>query len=379
MTTASGCTAVDNTRALLRLYADPGRADGIGHGQWTTILGAARRARALGHLAVRLRLAGVMATVPEPVAAHFESADRVIRRQRQRLHLELRELGEAVDDLDAPVVLLKGAAYEALKLPLAAARVASDVDILVRPEDLHRVEDRLKARGWVSIELNAYDERYYREWSHEIPALSHPSRSLEVDVHHSIAPGLRGNSPAVRALFERSMPCEWRVGRAGRRPRPFQVLDPADQLLHLAVHTFASSDLAGRLREVMDFDLLYRIYCAPGGPVDPGVAMDRASSSGTDRAFWWALHFARRWLGTPVEPALLDRTGRPGAVLRSAMNWACDRSMLPGITQRRTRIEFAAELALLTRYQWHRLPLRLLLPHVVEKARRRVLDREAAS
>lgn len=372
-------SAVDETRALLHLYADPSHAGDIGLGQWAAVLGAARRARALGHLASRLRLAGVATILPEPVAAHFESADRVIRRQRQRLHLELREVGDALDDLDVPIVLLKGAAYEALGLPLAAARVASDVDILVRPNDLRLVEDRLKARGWGSIELSAYDERYYREWSHEIPALSHPARGLEVDVHHSIAPGLRGDSSPVRALFERSLPCEWRVGRAGRRIRQFRVLEPADQLLHIAVHTFESSDLACRLREVMDFDMLYRAYCGPGGHVDPRIAIERAAATGTDRALWWTLHFAHRWLGTPIDRSLLDGAGRPDPLVRYAMNWACDRSMLPGVTQRRSRVEFAAELALLTRYQWHRLPLRLLVPHVVEKARRRLLDREAPS
>ena len=60
------------------------------------------------------------------------------------------------------------------------------------------------------------------------------------------------------------------------------------------------------------------------------------------------------------------------------MDWFSDRSMLPGAGQRRTGSEFLAEIGLLTRYQWQRLPMKRLVPHVFEKVRRRVTGQDAA-
>jgi hypothetical protein len=379
-----GYRATPPTQTLLALYSNPARAASMSPGEWSTVLGSARRSRSLGHLGLRLAHAGVLRDVEPRVLGHFESAAMVVRRQRQRLRWELYELADALRDLDAPVVLLKGAAYEAQGLAVARARLAADVDVLVPRSQLAEAEARLLTQGWQSVELSDYDERYYREWSHEIPALTHPARGMEVDVHHSIGPALPGESVAVGSLFERSREVAWQAREGGSPVTRFRVLQPIDQLVHVAIHTYGSSDLALRLREVMDFDLLFRGYCASreGGAeshaFDSAALVERAAEMGQARAMWWTLHYAQRWLGTPIDPALLSRQGRPAAATVAMMDWLSDRSMLPGASQRRTGAEFAAEIGLLTRYQWQRLPLRRLVPHVLEKVRRRLLGRDAA-
>lgn len=377
--------AMPATRALLALYADPSSALSISPAQWSAILGSARRSRSIGHLALRLAQAGVLHDVPQRVLEHFESAAFVVRRQRQRLRWELFELADALRAYGGPVILLKGAAYEVQSLPLARARLAGDVDLLVPRVDIEEVERRLSSRGWRSAELGDYDERYYREWSHEIPAMMHPDRGLEVDVHHSIGPALPGDSAAVAGLVGASREVSWQVLPGRPIERRFRVLQPIDQLVHLAIHTYGGSDLSLRLREVMDFDLLFRTYCGPvpdglgEGSVEATGLLDRARELGQARAMWWTLHHARRWLGTPVDSAMLTGSGRPWRAAVAAMDWMSDRSMLPGVRQRRTSAEFAAELALLTRYQWQRLPVRRLVPHVLHKVRRRLLGDEAAA
>jgi hypothetical protein len=365
------------TRLLLAIHSRPERVAELGPQQWMDVLAACRRARCLGHLSMRLAQAGVLDRVESRVLEHMQSATRVIERRRRAMRWELVELGDALRDIDAPAVALKGAAYELADLPLAAARVASDVDLLVSPESLPAVEARLKTLGWESVELSDYDERYYREWSHEIPALVHPARGLEVDVHHSIAPGLRGDAPAARDMLASSRAVSWSVGGAAQRTDRFNVLSPTDQLVHVAIHTFAGSELSLRLREVMDFDLLYRHWCVDRRESDAAAMLVRADELGLARAVWWMLHFSKRWLATPVPDETLSGLGRAPAPLRLLMDRVVDRAMLPGRVQRRSHREFVAEVALLARYQWQRLPIRRLVPHVLEKARRRLLDVEA--
>jgi hypothetical protein len=369
-------STVDATRALLAVYADPRCAPAIGAEQWMAILGACRRARCLGHLASRLAHAGVIDRIEPRLVEHLQSAAVVIARQRRALLWELRELAEALEALPHPVVALKGSAYLLADLPLAAARVASDVDLLVPPDGLAAIEARLKGLGWQGVELTDYDDRYYREWSHEIPALTHPSRGIEVDVHHSIAPGVPGDGPAARGLIEASRPVRWTYGAGGAWTDRFRLPSPTDQLVHVAVHSFSGSELAMRLREVMDFDLLFRHWCVERQDSSAAQILARAEEFGLARPTWWMMHYAVRWLGTPVPPEALAGGAVPSATLQTLMDGLVDRSMLPGLRQRRTHREFAAELALLGRYQWQRLPLRRLVPHVLEKARRRLLDRE---
>ena len=315
-----------------------------------------------------------MSAVPARVAEHFESAAVVIARRRRAVRWELRELSEALEASPYPVVALKGAAYEIEELALARARFVSDVDLLVPFESLEVVESTLRSRGWSSVEMSDYDERYYREWSHEIPPLVHPARSMEVDVHHSIAPRLHGSGDAARSLMRDSLPIPWSMPGNGRMSDRFRVLAPVDQLVHVGIHTFAGSELSMRLREVMDFDLLYRHRCIEHGLLDARDILDRAEALGASRPVYWMLHFAARWLGTPVGDVLRSRAPRPGWAARRAMEAVVDRSMLPGLQQRRSMPEFAAEVALLARYQWQRLPLGRLVPHLFEKGKRRLLD-----
>ena len=360
------------TRLLLDLYRDPSRAPALSGADWAEVLAATRRSRTLGHLGLALELARPVPAIGAPVAAHLESVQVLIRHRRRLLRREMTELGRATAPADTPVVLLKGAAYEALGLPLAQARLPADIDLLVERSRLAAVEHALRSAGWIAAEMNDYDERYYREWSHELPPFTHPARGIECDLHHSITPALRGPGVETQALIDASIEIGWDGHRR------FRVLQPVDQLIHCALHTFKDSDLGLRLRESMDFDLLYRHYAALD-PALPRTLARRANELGQVRPLWWAVHFARRWLASPVPAELLAMLPAPAPGTVRAMDWLCDRAMLPGPRLERTGLDRLAALLLLSRYQYQRLPLAKLVPHVLEKSRRRLLPaREAA-
>ena len=362
-----GIRCVPATAKLLQLYANPGGATVLAPRDWSSVLGAARRSRTLGHLGLRLLEAGVLPQVDPRITRHFLAARNVVRERRRLLRWELLELADALRDTACDIVLLKGAAYELQELPLAAARIASDIDLLVPRAHLATVERSLLARGWNLEEMSDYDERYYREWSHELPPFMHPMREVEVDVHHSITPSLSSDSEAMRLLLRDARTLRWPVGARGRVVERFKALAPIDQVVHAAVHTFGDSDLALRLREVMDFDWLYRRLLAEQGADAPVALARRARELGQTRPMHWALHFARRWLGTPVPADVLAELARSPARTR-LMEWLADRAMLPGERQHRRPIEAFAETALLARHHWQRMPLPRLVPHLARKA-----------
>lgn len=360
------------TVALLEAWRNPARAASFPPEKWSAILAATRRSRALGHLRMAIEARAGGARPDERVLAHFESVGTLVADRRRRLRREMSELSDAVRDLGVPVLLLKGAAYEALDLPIASGRLAADIDVLVPAQSIATIERRMVERGWEPAKMNDYDDRYYREWSHEIPPLVHPERGVEVDVHHSITPSLRGRGIDTAALLARSVEVEWE-GRRG-----FRVLQPIDLLIHCAVHTFKDSDLTLRLRETMDFDLLFRHFAGPSPDAFAASMLERAAELGQPRAIWWAMHFARRWLDTPISDSAMAHAAAPGAAAIASMDWLTDRSMLPGARIEREGLDRFAAIVLLARYHYQRMPITRLVPHLLEKSRRRHRPAETA-
>ena len=355
------------TAALLALWQQPLRALTLEPAAWSAVLGAARRARCAGHLMVRLREAGVIDRLPAPVRGQFESVSVLVAERAAQLRRELEALGEALAPLGGEVLLLKGAAYQAQGLPLAAGRIAGDVDLLVTRARLPRAESLLLGAGWMAQRLDGYDERYYREWSHELPPLRHPARSLEVDLHHALTPALAGGGLDEAAVLAQA-----------RRLEAFLVADPRDQVLHCAVHAFKDTELDGRLRELMDFDLLVRAH----GGADPvafsAALIERALEIGGASPLRWAARYATAWLGTPVAalaqpPGLAARrVQRRRWAVPSWRAWWMDRLMgasnLPGAISRPAAPAQLARLLLQARYHRLRMPPARLLAHLAHKS-----------
>lgn len=368
---------VPSTALLLRLYREPKSAPTLTPSDWSSVMGAARRCRAMGHLGLRLNQAGVLRDIAPAVTMHFDSVKLVIAERQRLLRWELSELSDVLSDLPFSIVLLKGAAYELQGMPLAGARMAGDIDLLVAKTHLALVEARLLEQGWAAAQLTNYDERYYREWSHELPPMKHPDRGVEVDAHDSITPGISGNSDAINLLLKSVHPIKSQHRSHGTAGSRFHALSPVDQLVHVAVHTFRDSELAIRLREVMDFDFLYRQLAAALPPNELSRSLtSRAAELGVSRPVWWATHFSARWLDTPCVPASTALAGAPSRPRLLAMQWLADHAMLPGALERSNAPQALAKTGLLIRYHWQRMPPLQLGKHLVRKSYRRFSERK---
>ncbi|WP_311964411.1 nucleotidyltransferase family protein, partial [Acinetobacter baumannii] len=91
-------------------------------------------------------------------------------------------------------------------LDAGRGRLFSDVDILVPKPRLDEVEAALMLHGWASTHLDPYDQRYYREWMHEIPPKVHVRRGISIDVHHAIMPETAADRPDPDLLRAAAIP-----------------------------------------------------------------------------------------------------------------------------------------------------------------------------
>lgn len=365
-------TDLQASLAWLQALRGPQQVQAWSLAQWQQVLRQARHLRLLARLAEAVQAAGLEGGLPEPVRAHLKSERQLSRWMTQSLVWTLDRVAAQLAQVSGPRVLLKGAAYLGQDLAIARGRLPSDVDILVPLADLAAVQSQLVAAGWSETEMDAHDQRYYREWSHEVPPMRHQAHPLELDLHHNILPPIAATTVDAQALLARLQP--------SRFPG-WQVLHPQDQFLHSAAHLFHDSEARGRLRDLVDMDGLARHFGSD--PAYWAGLPSRAQELGLAESFALAVHFLVQWLDTPIPAATQAEAAAYGPkglkrwwLLRifSSLLMPTDPDRLPPRSQ-----DWAAQ-ALLLRYHLWRMPLRILLPHLWHKWRagRRAAAEDAA-
>jgi|GEM_PF-46629 len=344
---------------LLRVLRRPQIAAELGGADWGVLLVQASGAALGGRLAALLEDAGVLDRVPararDRLAAARRTADRYERITRWEVACTQRALRGATER----IVLLKGAAYVIAGVPIGRGRIMSDVDILVARPDLPAVEAAVRVHGWRPVKSDPYDEHYYREYMHELPPLVHEERGTVLDIHHTIVPPTSRLKIAGADLLAAAEP----IGGTG-----LWRLAPPDMLLHTAIHLFHDGEVFGGLRELVDLDGLIRLF---GARPDfwPGV-VDRAGHRGLGRPLFYALHYCRHFLETPVPDMVHARlaTYAPPAPVRLLMDRLVAAAFAPVSPRPEDNGGAAARWLLYVRSHWLRMPPLLLARHLGRKA-----------
>lgn len=346
---------------LVQVIKDFELARSLSVTDWDLLVRQARRANLLASLACDLDQRGLNSAIPEAAGKHFFSARKLASAHERAIRWEVRCIYEALTHLDIPVVLLKGGAYLMAELPVSQGRFFSDIDVMVPRHALTEAEAALGKNGWATTHHDAYDQRYYRTWMHELPPLRHSQRNSVLDVHHTILPLTARLSPDPDKLFSASLLLE-----NGAR-----VLSGVDMVLHSAVHLFHDGELENGLRDLADLDSLLRHF----GKDERfwSDLVERARELGLERPLYYAVHYTNRMLATPVPDSVIaaTRDGAPAAILRWIMDSLFMRGLLPEHSSCDTRSSGLARWALYVRSHALRMPVHLLLPHLLRKSYRR--------
>ena len=348
-------------RPLLRFLRDPSSAcKTFVLSEWDELVRTARRANLLSRVACIVDGLGYADDLEPKVRHHLTSALRVADSNQLSVLQEVRKVQSALAAQRVSVVLLKGAAYIAGDLAPAPGRLLSDIDIMVPVGQLHIAEQELVAHGWMPTKFDAYDQRYYRQWMHELPPLRNLERGTNLDMHHTILPPTAALKPDIEKLWERivALPHYGSVF----------VLSPEDMILHSATHLFHDGELENGLRDLVDIDSLIRQF---GSTCDfPDRLVRRSVELNLSRPLFYALRYCIWLLGTsfPAQHATqLAMNGSPGKPLLCLMDSLIMRSVCAVLNNRVTLMTRIAKFAMYVRSHYLRMPIYLLIPHLLRK------------
>jgi Uncharacterised nucleotidyltransferase len=329
--------------------------------EWVRALSLGRRHAISGRWYDLLVEANLLEAIPKRVRDHLWS-DRLRAELRIRSALwETDRLLHALRDTSVRLIVLKGAAYLARRLAPGIARMTADVDILVPEMNLSEVEAALNLRGWQCHTESEYDDKYYRQWMHELPPFRHLSRATEVDVHHNLLPRTNRLCPDPSLLFDDA----WRVEGSD-----LWTLCAPDILIHCALHGFYSGEFINCFRDVLDVHELVSDLAARDTDFWAKL-ISRTEKLRTERAVYYALRYARRHFGTNIPGDALKAIAcwAPGMPVVAAMDRAIAAAFLPALPP--SLWQKAAQQALYLRSHWIKMPPSLLTRHLWTKFRMR--------
>ncbi len=344
---------------LLAVLRDPARMTAFSPDQWNRLLRYARLTKLVAKLGYLAQEHSLLDSLPGKARDHFTAAQAIATQHQRIVRWEVNRVCRALVGVDADVVLLKGAAYVAASLPPARGRLVSDVDIMVPKAIIGRVEQALIDHGWEHINLDPYDQRYYRTWMHELPPMRHIDRQAVMDVHHTILPETGRLHPDADALFDAAQPVEG---------LPVKVLCPTDMVLHSAAHLFQDGDLNNGLRDLTDLDDLLRHFATQPDFWDQLVP--RAVRLDLQRPLFYALRYCHDLLNTPVPDGVLQaaRVARPAGLALPLMDRLVTMAMSVSKAHQRPWVHAWARWTLYIRSHWLRMPPTLLAKHLTHKA-----------
>jgi Uncharacterised nucleotidyltransferase len=345
---------------ILQALRQPDALTSLSLADWDLLLRQARNSNLLAHLHALLEERGLIEQVPSQPREHLESSRVIAERHTHAVQWEVTLIRKALAKVGVQVILLKGAAYVMAKLPSARGRLFSDIDIMVPKDSLNEVEAALMLHGWAATHHDAYDQRYYRTWMHELPPMRHIKRSTVIDVHHAILPETAYFHPSPEKLRAAAQTIDGYVD--------LKVLAPVDLVLHSATHLFHEAELYNGLRDLVDIgNLLQHFSNIPSFWYE---LVERAKELELTRPLFYALRYSALFLDTPIPSDTMQKAevGRPSRPLLALMDGLFSRALMPIHPSCSDRLTGVSRRMLYVRANWLRMPPLMLARHLFHKA-----------
>lgn len=230
----------------------------------------------------------------------------------------------------------------------------TDIDILVDKHAIHETEAALMLAGWISTHQNAYDQRYYRQWMHEIPPMQHIQRGTILDVHHNLLPETARIQTRPDLIIASAIPLPGMTC--------LHAPSELDMILHSATHLMHEGEWHHGLRDLSDLYTMIMTMSDQHADFWPGLE-DRARELKLERPLFLALIQLNRVFGLEI-PSIQFHNQRFGD---SILHGLLTRGMLSFHSSCRSALTYLSEFALYVRSHWLKMPLLLLVPHLFYK------------
>ena len=202
---------------------------------------------------------------------------------------------------------------------------------------------------------------------HEIPPLRHLKRQTSIDVHHNILPKTSRFCPDANKLLANIVKIP---------EKNVWVLAPEDRVLHSATHLFHEGEFEQGFRDLSDLDLLLKEFSAQENFWEK--LLQRADELKQHIPLYYALRYTHQILQTPVPEKVLKASEQqsPNRINTKLMDALFLRALMPDHESCNDRWTGLARWLLFVRSHWLKMPVYLMVPHLLRKAFRRVLGKE---
>ena len=194
----------------------------------------------------KLNLLGEKRVIPEIFENAFFSSITFAKAQHIQTRTQGYKLAKLLTRSNIPFAFLKGAAYVLGNTRNAEGRLMTDIDICVNANDIEKAEKLLVSVGFKAKNLDEHDEKYYREWSHEIPPLINEIEGVALDVHHTFIPPVSGRNISIKNLIEKLLNVD----------NTFPIPPTEWLIFHSALHLVINEEVDNGLRDLTDIYLL---------------------------------------------------------------------------------------------------------------------------
>ena len=332
---------------------------------WNLLLRQASSAKILTRIADSIDEANITYLVPEKILNHINSEQVKVAHLHTQVSQEVQELNQLFNKLNIKAIYLKGAAYLLAGLPVANGRTFSDIDILLEQDDIAKVEIALKCQGWKSQKTDDHDQAYYRDYMHEIPPMQNILRGTVIDIHHNILPVCNDNKIEISLLSTGAL----QVNELSNVNTNSHVLAPAAMFLHSAIHLFHEGELEQGLRGLSDLDILLCHFEAQETDFSQQL-IDLSASINQQQSLFYAWRYLQLILQRGLSETAQKFIDNYQGQIRHLTNADFIFTQLLDVHHSTTtswKFSIACQLAY---WRGHllRMPLKLLIPHLVKKS-----------
>lgn len=272
--------------------------------QWTSLISEARQQALLGSIYFLLKDHNLLHLLLISVHSHLLTGFHYAEKQKNTLLQEMLELEVIFQNVDYPCVLVKGVGYRLSGLAFSRGRIFSDIDLLIPHTAFPDALAKLLDAGYLETGMSDYDRRYYIDWSHQHPPLTHFLRGANLDLHHHIFPVASHSGLAIEPMLANTKQL---VDSAFAVPTlPFL-------LVHAAVHLFYQEETHKLVKDLCDLKQLYEECIAT---YSTEQLLTATQSMHAEAAVYYALD-TLRWLFTlEVDTALLSKLSQHSSKYR---------------------------------------------------------------
>jgi len=351
---------LDHSEAIKQLLICPWLVSTWSEKHWESLISQCYATSLMARVNWVLKKNNLTHHIPQTLAWHFAAANKAYDAHLHDVNREIDCINKALAPIDIKPVYLKGAAYIVTEENASHGRIFSDIDIYVPKNKINACEQILLWSGWVGSNKDDYDEKYYREWMHEIPPLINIETGATLDIHHNLSPVISRIKINANILEKQIEP--------GKKANTY-VLSPEDRLLHSAIHLLTGEEFYKSFRDLTDLDFMLREYSNKDKEFWEKL-ISRAREMGVGRVLYYCFRYCSRILHTPIPAssfAAIKESG-PHRLLLPIMDSLFYRTLNPSHTSFKDNLYGVSCFCLFLRSHWLKMPLKILIPHLLKKA-----------